>query len=365
MFTAPGLAVSLPVRELADDPPPGSLFGIEHLAEARISSDLRVAVGLIDQACRRRNLLLVFVARPEIFTHGVSLAWLQDKLKGFENHLCISDGMAIRVVPEMRNHMFLYRQGIQANADSFSRLMRRAPELISTMQAQVNTAYGVRLGARRVAPPTLVIAGDPDAPPPEAELYRFYLNRHSLQHSASVSVGAGPLHPGQIGPFDRTIYVPLTEVAARDRAFAELLAGLLLQAYFDASMRVVLRLPHLASPEALPGSDLADRIVAAVAGLCVTRVNIPRVIADNIVYSTDDAAADWLHDSGAAVRMVAHESFDFWRHTPDFYARCATITVYAARQRRGDRTGMRAVLSGLLGRPPELCWLPRHDVNEA
>jgi len=360
MFAAPGLAVSLPARELAEDPPPGSLFGTEHLAEARISSDLRVAVGLIDTACRRRNLPLVFVARPEIFTHAASLAWLQAKLGGVENHLCISDGMAIRVVPSMRNHMFLYRQGIQANTDAFGRLLRRAPELISTLRAQVNTAYGVRLGQQRLAPPTVVIAGESGPPSPAPELYRFYLNRHAAPQSALLSVAAGPLGPDHIAAFPRIIYVPLTEVAARDRAFAEMLASLLLAAYFDPATCMLLRLPQLAAPMA----DISERIAVALAGLCVARRTIPRVLADNILFVTEDAPADWLHRADTTVDLLAHESFDFWRHPIDFYGRCHAITVHASARRRADRAGVRAALAGLLGRAPELCWLPRDDPHD-
>ncbi len=360
MFAAPGLAVSLPARELAEDPPPGSLFGTEHLAEARISSDLRVAVGLIDTACRRRNLPLVFVARPEIFTHSASLAWLQGKLGGVENHLCISDGMAIRVVPSMRNHMFLYRQGIQANTDAFGRLMRRAPELISTLRAQVNTAYGVRLGQQRLAPPTVVIAGESGQPAQAAELYRFYLNRHTAPQSALLSIAAGPLGPDHIAAFTRIVYVPLTEVAARDRAFAQVLGPLLLAAYFDPATCVLLRLPQLAAPLV----PVSERIAVALAGLCVAPCTIPRVLADNILYVTEDPGADWLHGAGATVDLVAHESFDFWRHPIDFYGRCRAITIHASARRRGDRGGVRAALAGLLGRAPDLRWLPRDDPND-
>jgi hypothetical protein len=359
VFAAPGLAVSVPVRELAEDPPAGSLYGLDDLARARISSDLRVAVGLIETACRQRSLPLLFITRPEIFTNSASLAWLQAQLRGVQDHLCISDGMTIRVVPEMRNHVFLYRPGVQSNTDGFTRLMRRAPEFISTMSAQVNTAFGVRLHARRVAPPTLVIAAETETAPAEARLYPFYLNRQAAARSAAVSLSSGGMDPGALGAYRRTVYVPLTEVAARDAAFADVLASLLLQAYFDPTMCVVMRLPHLASGTA----TVADRITTAVAGLCVARVGIPRVVADNIVYTTEDARTDWLCGPQTTLEFLAHEAFDFWRHTSAFYARCQSMTVHAPWRRRGDRAGIRAALCGILGRSPELRWLPAdpHD----
>jgi hypothetical protein len=354
------LAISIPVRELAEDPPPGSLYGLDHLAEARISSDLRIALGLIETACRQRNLPLVFIARPEIFTNSASLAWLQTQLRGIEDHLCISDGMTIRIVPEMRNHVFLYRPGIQGNTNSFIRLMRRAPELISTMSAQVNTAFGVRLHERRVAPPTIVIAAEHEAALHDTRLYPFFLNRHTAARSASVSLGTGGLDTGHVAAYRRTVYVPLTEVAARDAAFADVLATLLLQAYFDPTMCVVLRLPYLASRTA----TLADRIATALAGLCVTRVGIPRVVADNIVYTTEDARTDWLCGPETTLEFLAHEAFDFWRHTSAFYARCQGITIHAQWRRRSDRAGMRQALRGIIGRSPDLRWLPPDDPHD-
>jgi hypothetical protein len=236
--------------------------------------------------------------------------------------------------------MFLYRQGIQANTEAFGRLMRRAPELISTLRAQVNTAYGVRLGQQRLAPPTVVIAGEPGPPPAAPELYRFYLNRHAAAQSALLSVAAGPLGRDHIAAFARIVYVPLTEVAARG---------------------VLLRLPLLAAPMA----EVSERIAVALAGLCVAQCAIPRVLADNIVFVTEDAAADWLYRADATVDLVAHESFDFWRHPIAFYGRCRAITIHASGRRRGDRGGLRAALAGLLGRAPELRWLPRDDRDDA
>jgi hypothetical protein len=38
--------------------------------------------------------------------------------------------------------------------------------------------------------------------------------------------------------------------------------------------------------------------------------------------------------------------------------------VHASARRRGDRAGVRAALAGLLGRAPELRWLPRDDRDD-
>ena len=66
---------------------------------------------------------------------------------------------------------------------------------------------------------------------------------------------------------------------------------------------------------------------AVLAGLCAARSSIPRVVADNIWFATEDLDLAFLHANSAEITCVAHESFDFWRHPRAFYNSCATVTV--------------------------------------
>lgn len=352
--------VSLPIRELANTELPGSVFGIEDLADAKISSDLRSAVSLVDTACRHRKLPIVFLSRPEIFTNTASLTWLQQQLGEASDHLCISDGMSVRTVPAMRNHMFLYRLGIQANLDAFTTLLRRAPELISTMRGQINTAFGVKLGIKHIDLPTVVLPGCDTGSRLVPYLYPFFLNKSSAQRSAERSIIHGAMENFDLFGFTRIVYVPLSEVAAHDHMFAEVIGALLIQAYFDPSICVILRMPFLASSSA----TLAERIAAGLAGLCGAHVTIPRIMATNILFSTDDLDETLLLESNTVAECIAHESFDFWRHSPDFYAACKRVIVYVPARRRRDRAGIRSLLRHLLGRDPTLRWLPFEDPNE-
>src|SRR5579862_3236976 len=97
-----GLLVSLPAKELDAFCPTGSIFKDTELRNTPLSVELRLALDVARQACAKRRVPLLIVARPEIFTHGLPLKWLRDRLGGVEDHLCISDGTAVRPIPQLR-----------------------------------------------------------------------------------------------------------------------------------------------------------------------------------------------------------------------------------------------------------------------
>ncbi len=353
MFEGSGLAISLPASELSALGPASSLFGIEQIRRAPISDDLRTAINVV--LAHAGDLRVVFIARPEVFTNSASLGWLTEKLAGIANHLCISDGLTIRVVPGLRNHMFLYRLGIECNAIACAKLLRRVPEFIGTMAGQVNTALTVKLDGRRFLPPTLALPGLARADRAEPQFYPFFLNRNSAKLSAERSFAAGSLLPGSMSRLSQLVYIPLTEVAARDRQFAERIGVAIREAYFDTSTGIILRLPFLAKTSA----TIAEGIALGLEGLCVTPASIPRLPAENIVFTNEDLDTKAFHRRN--VHILAHETFDFWRHPPAFYSNCRSVTVHVSALRRPDSTAIRAVLRGVLGRAPEIKWVSRDD----
>ena len=141
-------------------------FRRSDLAAAEFSPALRIAVELVTGICRESGFEPTFVARPEIFTHGESRAWLDKRLGGVKDHLALSDGTTIRLIPGLRNHVFLFGLGRAADGEALQRLERRAPELFGSLHSQVNTA--LQFGRRRETPAPIAIVGvdalEPEAP---------------------------------------------------------------------------------------------------------------------------------------------------------------------------------------------------------
>lgn len=360
MFEGSGLAISLPPREMAGAMPPASLFSIDYLADAAISDDLRIAVALVADMCRVHKIPIVLIARPEVFTNSASLAWLQDQLGGIVNHLCITDGMTVRVIPEMRNHVFAYRLGIKANEEAFMRLLHRVPEFILTLESQINTAFSVKLNSKRLSPPTQLVPAPPETQLNPPELYPFVFDPHNPLNAAKRSLSAGPIGLAPILDFERLTYIPLTEVAARDRFFAEGIGAALTRAYFDPTFGIILRMPPLADPRA----DIAERIAVGLAGLCAAHTSIPRVLTEKIAWSRDDLDSTIFQSNHPDVDGILHGSFDFWRHPRSFYAACASVTVHMPANRRRDRANIRPLLQDLIREDMKIHWLPYDDLSQ-
>jgi len=352
MFETPGLAVSLPARALVNANLPASLFAIADLAGADLPANLLAAIDLIEQECRRRKLPLVFIARPEIFIGAAPLAWLKDRLNGIRNHLCITDGSFLRVIPHMRNHMFHYCLAVAEAADAFARLRLRAPELLSTLGLQVNTAF---TAGRRAQPPILALPprGVPTAG--ETALYRFFLDRRFPERGVARSLAAGVSDPARWKTLSRVTYVPLNETSLHDGAFLDAIGSLLAPAARDPSSGIILGLPEQGT--------VPQRMQTVLAGLCAARSTAPRMDAENIAFATGDPAASIRHDGGPAIDCIAHAASDFWRQPPKSYAAYATMTVHAPNTRRQDGAPLRTLLRSLLGRDPTLRWRPDADAS--
>ena len=105
-----GLLVSLPALELRNIALTASLFDRGALIGSRLSDPLQAAIATLDEAQAAKAPLL-FVARPEMFTDGATLDWLTARCGGIVDHLDISDGFTIKLLPGFRNHVFFYGLG--------------------------------------------------------------------------------------------------------------------------------------------------------------------------------------------------------------------------------------------------------------
>jgi hypothetical protein len=342
------LAVSLPALELQAFRPPASVFSTDDLAAAEFSSALSIAVELVTGICRESGFEPTFVARPEIFTHGESRAWLAERLGGVKDHLALSDGTTIRLIPGLRNHVFLFGLGRAADGEALQLLERRAPELFGSLHSQVNTA--LQFGKRRVTPAPLAIAGV-DALEPEApQFVRVAINADSPEDSFHRTLRTGALlHPAR--RFSELEYVELTETSLNDLGFAKLIAEKLNLVYFDARRGLILRLP----PNAGASSKVEDRIRAVVSALVSARACVPLAASDSALLATGDVSSDRLAGIADVSDFVVHDSFDFWRHSPESYRAFRSIKVHA-RAGRIEGESFAAIVEAMTGRAVEMVW---------
>lgn len=353
MFDDGALAVSLPALELATFRPPGSIFSPRDLAAAEFSPALSMAVELVTGVCRDSGFEPTFVARPEIFTHGESRAWLAQRLGRAKDHLALSDGTTIRLIPGLRNHVFLFGLGRAADGEALQNLERRAPELFGSLHSQVNSA--LQFGKRRETPAPIAIAGV-DALEPEApQFVRMAINADSAEDSLSRTLRTGALlHPPR--RFSELEFVALTETSLKDRSFVEAIAEKLNLVYFDAYRGLILRLP----PNAGASCDVEDRIGAVVSALATARVRAPLAAADSALLAIGDVSPDRLAGIADVSDFLAHDSFDFWRHSPEYYRAFRNISAHA-RARRLDAESFAAIVEAMTGRAVEILWRDPDD----
>jgi hypothetical protein len=348
-----GIAVSLPAKELAHVQLPGSVFGVDNLAAGGISDELRRAVWLIEQVCRSQNLALVFIARPEIFTHGETLQWLRRRLGDIQDHVSVSDGTTIRLIPGMHNHVFFHALGRAADEAAFGRLEQRVPELFFTLTSQINSALRIRHGLKKYTPPSFVISGRENQTFCEPEFYKFYLNAYSIEDSVARMLLRGASDTDNL-PVKNIVYAPMTETGTADTAFAKRIALLIARTYLDPTSGLIIRLPFGADQNA----KLRDRMAGMLTGLRHTRIPIPSVPAPNIFFATDDVEMSQLAVQPQSVDLLIHDSFDFWRHPPSFYAKFRSISVTARRGRHNPEV-FTVMLTKACGRRPDLVWPAR------
>ena len=322
MFNGAGLLVSLPGGEADLIGLCGSLAEPHEVLAAPVSPELRAAIQLMWDEVLRLGIKLKCIVRPELFTEGVSQRWLRSQTAEFSEHVCLSDGHAVKPLEGFATHVFFYKLGFRDNYRALQQLNGRAAELLAQVRSQVNTHFVFGSGAQPV-PLLLHAAAPPDHLP--AALLRFFFNRHSAEDTANRINQAGPINPASLSGFTTLRYMPLSETALASVSFARTVAEEVLRACFDPGTLLVLRLPY--GREAAGG--LAPRIAALLPALRDSGLIVPRASLANIVFADNDLDEDHPLLDQMPLHMLVHESFDFWRHTTGFYTRASVIEVLA------------------------------------
>jgi hypothetical protein len=340
-----GVLISAPARELARTTPPSSVFPLQALDVASLSVSLRDAIDLV-ATCAPPSQPRLIVARPEMFTDGATLAWLNQAIGGVLDHVALSDGETVRLVPGLRNHVYFYSLGQIGRLEALERLERRAPELFTQLHSQINTALAFRCKGRRFAPMTQAIVADAPAADPETVLRPFALDRRSREQSAAASSTA----PAR---FERLRYLRLSECALREAAVARRVSACVAEACADPSRALVWILPE-------SESDDASRVDALVQCLLAGGGRLPGGLMSNVFFTSGDLDAETLARLAVKRALITDALADFSRAAPEFPESFADIVVFA-RSGRHMPVQVHELLRMVYGPQTQIEWLRGHE----
>jgi len=347
MLDEGALAISVPAPEWKSTRPPGSVFFRRDIAGQPFSRPLVRALDLVASACAHAGFEPAFVARPEIFTHGESLAWLMAKLGPVRDHLSFSDGATIKLIPGLRNHVFFYGLGRRADAEALDRLKRRFPELFVAMRSQVNSA--LRIGSGVEAPAPIAIEGAALS----ARMPTFYpIAFHAYSPAEGLRrEGHGGSRTQLPSGFDEVTYVPLTEASLGDPDFMRSIASMYDAHYFAPERALVLRVPETIGASSEP----EDRLEACINALWEGGSRAPQAPARNAWLASEDVSATALAGAASAANFLAHDTYDFWRAPPADYRRFRSRKV-VARRGRNLKDEFDHLIEALCGAGTEILW---------
>jgi hypothetical protein len=327
IFSGDSVVISLPGAEVHNMKLACSITEAEDVFANPISTELRSALQLLCEHARRHGLPVTCIARPELFTNSRSVAWLRDRVTNASHHVCLSDGSTVKHLPGMPTHVFFYCRSGPDNLFVLRQLSRRAPELMSGIQSQINSCFVLGWGDNRPRPNPVFLTRSIPLESKPAKLLPFFLNRDSAEDSVNRISQTSPISRDNITEFAEVRYLLLGGTALLDRAFAEFAATLIQESYFNPSLGLVLRLP-VAPPGASP---LLHGIAAILPALRESGVVFPRARPNNILLVTEDPGDGDPIFARTPRHVWLHESFDFWRLPVDFYENSRTVTIVSGR----------------------------------
>ncbi|PWS37445.1 hypothetical protein DFH01_11465 [Falsiroseomonas bella] len=314
-----GIAISLPGRHAAGLQVSGSVFAPEELGGAVLPPELRLAADLVVEAARSRGLPVRFVARPEVFTHGILAETLAARLEGATDHVALCDGTAFRPLPGLRNHLFFYRRGVPQAWQQMRRLVEVAPELFLGVASQINGTLAFRFEGAWHRPPVTLLAFEETPRITPAAILPVFCNPGDPEGSAAGALAEEAAEDAPPLPPDPLRYVPLTEAMLADADFTRVLAERLLGAMMRDEAPLVLQLPLLAAGS----GDIAEQIAAVVRALGRTGVTFPRHAGASVRWATAPLELDLLR--GASI--LVHPGLDFWRLGRDIWHAAGEIEI--------------------------------------
>jgi hypothetical protein len=323
LFSDKGLLFSLPGTEVNQIDWRGSLAEPHEILGAPLSPELRLAIRVVREAATQSGLRMRCVARPEIFCGAEAADWLRSHTQGYSHHLYMSDGVTVKTLPGYKNHVFFYSLSRSNDIAKLQRLVARVPEILVGITGQVNTRIAVEYRRSESCPASNLIWRSTAQANPNSLYWPFFINIHSLDDTVARIRQQGPMEPTLLTGFLSARYIPLTSAALADQAFVRIFAHAVQQVYFEPNTLLLVRLP-ISRPDEDP---IAAGVALVLKALQGTGVVIPRLLARNILFISDDV--DEYNSSAflPSLQITVHETFDFWRHTKTFYETASEISV--------------------------------------
>jgi hypothetical protein len=313
-----GIAVSLPGSHAAALRVSGSVFGYDELRDTVLPPELRVATMLVLEAAAQRRVPVRFVARPEVFTHGVLTERLAARLGGAADHIALCDGQAFRPLAGLRNHLFFYRRGSPDACAALRRLVQVAPEMFGALASQVNGTLAFRVGGIWHRPPASLMAFAETPRTAAPMLLPLFCHAYDPVRSADAALSNDAGEAALPLAEDAALrFVPLTESVLADSAFMRVLAERLLRAFIRNEPALLLQLP-------LTGAgDIGEQIVAVVRAFAATGLVFPRHAALSARWATGPLEAERMR--GATI--LVHPGLDFWRIGRDVWGAAGDVEI--------------------------------------
>jgi hypothetical protein len=311
---------------------PGSLLDPRDLAGQPICGMLRAALRVLMECCEASRQRLVLIARPEIFTHGETLAWLMRELGNLQDHVAVSDGSTIQLIPGLRNHLFFYNPGLTSTVQALDRYVGRAPEVPQRLAGQINTNFTFRRDTYQNSPPPSLLQAKTLLFPNEAEYRRFYLNPNSITDSVSRSESAPAVQQAYLSKFINVSYIPFTIAATDDMSFCRLVVSRILAALRQPDKLLILGAP-LAQTAA---DDFSQMLSHLLQGINRCGTILPRATLANVVVASTLVDEVYFAESHRRSDLLLHDSFAFWRCPISYYGAFDEISLAIAEERLRD-----------------------------
>jgi hypothetical protein len=337
--------ISVPPTEFSQYDPSASIVQLNELLNAPISPELSIALELLVSAYGT-NLRVVI--RPEMFTHGVALAWLRDQVGETGTHLCLSDGETVRVLSGFTNQVFFYRIGRASCVPGILRLRRRAPELLAALGTQINTAVVVASSKGR-RPRTTVLTPPATVSDPGVFL-PFFASRAQLKRDIQVLAQQEPI---ALPLSQHLTYAAVSDSALQSIPFLSGLMNKIIESFTHPDRMLVIGAPLASEPE--------KALLPLLSAISRHAFTLPSGILPNVFLHVGGNSNLPNDVFGGQSRLVAYESDIFWRRGPTFYASFLRAVVLREKNSPHHRTGLGASLKTLTGRSWEEVTLPDAD----
>ena len=348
------LIVSVPAGELAHCEIPATVFPVEQLLAGSISAPLRCALGIVQQAFGKKYSALWCVARPEMFVEASTLGWLKARLDGALDHICLTDGRALKAIPGMRNRLFFYAGEWVSSVNHLRACLLRAPEQLSQFYGTINDQ-----GAILAEFPEHTLESEVLLGPVQVEKsglawsFPLYANPHSHEDSANRMLARGD-HLASMDLDTRVADFELvvsTEASLQDLNFCRVIAGKINDAAFSAGRRLVIQLPELEPSR----NGNIERMVVFLGGLARSGVAIPRaylsgvqLVSDLSVIALENTEAK---KGKARYHLTIPQSLSTWRHAGELFSSAKSVTCYIDETKHKMASTVTGSLRKMIGCP--------------